>query len=253
MHNAPKDSPPKAEYGLWQQLQNAKCVLCLFDGVVTGQSLFQEGTRLVFSGTTNNNVASDCKLAVEPGIPKRLWRLLVFAGLICICFLFSLNSLASQKGYNESLVRSAVIFGILRFTDWPESKAPDGLLKLCAYGFSPSSNAISELKSIPKIGRTQVVFEQLDDLNELESCHAIILGASVENVQLKSPTLLICDECSDGYVHESAIRLSKNENRIQFEIDLDRIDEQSLSLSSSLIELASRCQSSNPAIRGCND
>ena len=76
MHNAPKDSPPKAEYGLWQQLQNAKCVLCLFDGVVTGQSLFQEGTRRTdmirfgtYNGTWWEKPASDSYVNIFP-IPQ---------------------------------------------------------------------------------------------------------------------------------------------------------------------------------------
>jgi len=182
---------------------------------------------------------------------------LVAQVLLSFCLIISINFgalEANQSSYNESLVRAAVIFGILRFTDWPEVKAPDEQVKLCAYGPSPSANAISELKNIPGIGSTRVIYEFIDRREDLGTCHAVIVGKNVSLERfVDTPTLLICDGCSADLSAKSAINLSKSDNRIQFEVNLDRVEEQQLSLSSSLIELAARCSSSNPAIRGCNE
>ncbi|TNC83000.1 MAG: hypothetical protein C9356_00700 [Oleiphilus sp.] len=169
--------------------------------------------------------------------------------------LFSSASAATGKSaYDESLVRAAIVFGILRFTSWPEKFAPSQEVNLCAYGASPAAKAIAGLESTPSIGMRKVVHREVTAISGLADCHAVIVGKDV-SIQdlLPNAILMICDGCDSRTKDLSSITLARMDNRIQFEINLDRIDEQRLSLSSSLLELAAQCSSSNPAIKGCRN
>lgn len=182
-------------------------------------------------------------------------------GRISACLLSALMLLqfaplgvASASSYKESLVRAAVIFGILRFTEWPEDNAPQDSIRLCTIGESASSEAISSLKQLPAIGQVSVDHVKIKSWEAGTQCHAAVLG---KDIQLPDSAfrsmLLICDGCSDQMNSMAAISLARQDNKIRFEINLDRVEEQKLSLSSSLIELASKCSSASRSIRGCND
>jgi hypothetical protein len=172
--------------------------------------------------------------------------------IVLLCTLSSVANSRTHPIYNESLVRAAVIFGILRFTSWPENFKPAGEIELCAIGASASANAIASLKTIPSIGQTTISY--LGNPSSIFGCHALILGEGDQlDLDGTANALIICDNCSPTIMTRSAVILRRNDNKIQFEINLDRVEENKLSLSSSLIELASRCSSTNPAIRGCDD
>ena len=194
------------------------------------------------------NSLSSSKLA-------RLFVVLTFVLSCCFSIAVSSKVLGADKSaYDESLVRAAVVFGILRFTSWPENFAPSDEVSLCAYGPSASATAISSLNKKPSIGKRSIRYLEVLTQNELSECHAVIVGEEVSiAVALPTPTLIICDGCDSVTKKLAAIKLARIENRIQFEVDLDRVDEQELSLSSALIELAVRCSSTNPAIKGCRD
>lgn len=152
------------------------------------------------------------------------------------------------------MVRAAVIFGILRFTQWPSEKLNGVSLTLCALGISPTSNAIETLPRIPSVAKFKLNYRHYESFDDTQDCHAIVLGVNPQGQAINlHNTLLICDGCDDPFIERSAIRLFKQAKRIQFGINLDRIDSQGLSLSSSLIELASQCYSSNPAFSGCRE
>lgn len=164
------------------------------------------------------------------------------------------ETMAAKPAYNESMVRAAVIFGILRFTQWPSERLNGATLNLCALGNSPTSSAIEQLPKIPSVSRLKLNYRQYQRFDELMDCHAIVLGDKATGQALAlHNALLICDGCENSFAERSGIRLFKQAKRIHFDINLDRIDEQGLSLSSSLIELASHCYSSNPAFSGCKE
>lgn len=182
----------------------------------------------------------------------RLYVLIMCSGFSL--FVFSSTSAAGQSAYDESLVRAAVVFGILRFTTWPEQSETSQEVRLCAFGDSASARAIAGLKATPGIGEREVTYHEVSTVSALVDCHAVIIGDGVSVPQrLPNAILMICDGCESTTKALSSITLTRMDNRIQFEINLDRVQEQRLNLSSSLLELASLCRSSNPAIKGCRD
>ncbi len=157
--------------------------------------------------------------------------------------------------YPDGMVRAAVIFGILRFTDWPDDRISNNEVLLCAIGTSPSEEAISSLAQLPSIGEHRLRYRAMPaSLAQTEPCQAAILGRDApETLRLSQSVLLICDECQSGMREQASVTLARKGGRIQFEVNLDRVRAQRISLSASLIELASRCVSSEQRVRGCND
>ena len=180
-------------------------------------------------------------------------RMVLFTCFGLLCMSVGAKNKQSDE-YSESMVRAAVIFGILRFTEWPNTSEIKSVVHLCTLGKSPSSQAIRNLEKTPSIGQRTVLVSVDVDPKKLEQCDAIIVGrgASIPD-KPKKPVLWICDECRQVNDKFYAIKLILKDKRIQFNVNLDNINEQSINLSSSLIELAAYCFSSDPNIRLCND
>jgi len=181
----------------------------------------------------------------------QIFTLLACLGLCCA----SGNAKTNESdAYPESMIRAAVIFGILRFTEWPENIEESKRVNLCTLGKSSSGETIKRLEQIPSIGNRTVTLSIDVHRERLEQCDAIIVGHQTQVPErLNKSILWICDECSQVNSKRFAIRLILKDKRIQFNIDLDQIHQQQLSLNSSLIELAASCFSSDPAMRMCND
>ncbi|MDX1451651.1 MAG: YfiR family protein [Oleiphilaceae bacterium] len=184
-------------------------------------------------------------------INKRLfWPLLVWLNMS----LALLPVKAAEPGYSDGMVRAAVIFGILRFAEWPEILSTQEKVVLCAVGQSPAVEAIGSLKTLPRIGQVVVEYRGALSPSQLRGCQAVIMGRRTgSQLPLAPSALLICDECDPAAHGVAAINLMQLDNRIQFEVNLDRVREQKVNLSASLLELAARCSSRGTEVRGCND
>lgn len=160
----------------------------------------------------------------------------------------------AETSYEASSVRAAVIFGVLRFTRWTDNVSEERAIRLCTYGSSPSGATISNLSDMPKFGQLTIELRLDISESELDACDAVIVGDKALRLDPLPPSLLvICDSCEPAKQSAFAIQLVQVDNRIRFEINLDQLQQQQLELSASLIELASKCSSSNPNIRGCDD
>lgn len=153
----------------------------------------------------------------------------------------------------EARVRAAILFGILRFTYWPDSHSPIDNIRICVSGNSPIAASLSSMPSIPQIGSHKVTIEDLQaDSSQL--CHAHIVGNTT--TEPNTPTygaLLICDNCRPEHTQKAAIDLHRVGDVVRFDINIDKLEAHGIELSASVIKLADRCSSSNPEIRGCND
>ncbi|MFC3094515.1 YfiR family protein [Alteromonas sediminis] len=177
---------------------------------------------------------------------------------LCFCawtlFFASVHAAENGEAQNESLIRAAVVFGILRFVDWPEQHAPKDIINLCEYGESEVAEAIRSLNGSRKVGKRKVVVKTLNKTNTTELCHALLIGEESPAIPLqKTPALAFCDNCEQEYRDMTSVVLKRNENLVQFEVNLDHLDQQDIRLSASVIELASKCYSSNPSIKGCSN
>lgn len=173
--------------------------------------------------------------------------------LYALGFEFTVSVSVNAESYDESLVRAAVIFGILRFSSWPDQDT-GSVLQVCGFGQSQSSKAMQGLAGgMPKIGDTNLNYQQLDGLTNLDKCQVLVAGTKPEKGDLfglyshldnNTSTLMICDDCDPDMQPYAAVNLVKREQRMQFQINLDRAEQQGIRFSPSLIELAASCYSS---------
>jgi len=178
----------------------------------------------------------------------------VYCLLIICLYCTSAYSFANKKAQSESLIRAAVVFGILRFVGWPEHNQPEDVINLCEFGNSAAAGAIRSLNGSKKVGTLNVAVISEDDVNGQANCHALLIGKNVSSLPVeKNAVLAFCDNCEDEYRDSASVVLRRNENLVQFEVNLDHLEEQDIRLSASVIELASKCYSSNPSIKGCSN
>ncbi len=174
--------------------------------------------------------------------------------LFCMAPVLPVGGQAEER-YSDGMVRAAVILGILRFTDWPESRDATATLQICSLGRSPAIEAIGNLESLPSIGETSVVHQDKPTANNFGDCHVLLIGSDAFTDVSAWPLglLLICDECDVALAEQWMINLMRIDNRIQFEVNMDRVLEKKISLGASLLELAARCSAKQNQIRGCDD
>lgn len=179
--------------------------------------------------------------------------------VVALSFLFSVPLASISFAYadisqKESKIRTAVIFGLLRFASWPDGRHPVDKITLCEAGKSVTAKTIKDLRSIPKIGKYTIESKSVDTSMPIDDCHAVLIGKDSPQLDFgDNSVLVICDDCDPPSVSVSAINLKRKDNLIQFEINMDHIEQRNIKLSATVLELASKCSSSNPAIRGCDD
>jgi len=196
-----------------------------------------------------------------PSVPKEVNGIfptsLRQAALVCFALSFciaSVQTTAMGTERSEAMIRAAIIFGILRFTYWPEENQPQNVLNLCEVGVSKTASAIRNSKIPPTIGNTSVTLLSTAEGFDSGICHALLIGRDAPTLApIHTPIITFCDDCSTNDYENTAIRLRLKNNQVQFEVNLDQLNKREITLSASVIELASKCYSSNPSIRGCND
>jgi hypothetical protein len=159
----------------------------------------------------------------------------------CLPLLALLLPPAPGWAVDELALKAAVAYKLMLFTEWPALVLPAGApLRVCSASGSPYAEALREL-------RGQRVADHALEPVELgvdggRPCHAVLLDRSVRNpaalVQTLEgqPTLVIADELPA--LPQAAVRLSVNEGRVGFDVDLVQVRRRGLRLSAQLLRLA---------------
>jgi hypothetical protein len=154
-----------------------------------------------------------------------------------------IQSLAQPQAVLESDLRAAVIVGILRFTQW-DQQAPGALpadeITVCAWGNPPSVRGL-ERSSNPIRVRDQLLrLQRLTLRDDLLSCPVVIWGgesATAKQIQFSPDSFIICDNCNLDSV-TAVINLVRDDNRIQFDVNLNHARSAGIRFSSNLLDLA---------------
>jgi len=168
--------------------------------------------------------------------------------------LFALNiillssSAAAQshnKNYSESKVKTALIYNLLHFIDWPSKN-----LVICIY--DASEDYISSFKAIPsstKTGNTlDIKFMHLSDAASTQNnCQIIFITDDADNKNLgdmlssaKSNHKVTIGETKQFIQQGGMISFIRKESNIQFEINAKAFDQADLKISSQVLRMADR-------------
>ncbi len=163
------------------------------------------------------------------------WRLAV------LCLLLALP-VALARGEDAYQIKAAFIFNFTKFITWPAAMEQEGGdLRLCLFNGNPFGDYVFQLEG-RKVRNFYLRVVQPKSSAELGRCHILYLVPDETTSQLLAgiadkPVLTIADE--DGFATDGGgIQLLSENNRIRFDVNLQRIKGSGLDISSKLLHLA---------------
>jgi hypothetical protein len=176
------------------------------------------------------------------GRPLPTARVLALLGPLVFC----LTSPLQAERPSEYEVKAAFLFNFAKFVEWPGSAFPDtnSPLTVCILGDAPFGEAFAPIQGQTVRGRRLRV-ERHQKVDGLVNCHILFISAARTSElpqvlrRLGTAGTLIVGE-QEGFARTGGmISFSIQENRVQFEINLEATDKAGLKLSSRLLRLAS--------------
>lgn len=159
-----------------------------------------------------------------------------------LSFVFPVSFVTAQKESSvEYQVKAAFIYNFIAFTQWPENTGQS--IRLCVYGNDPFGREIDKLESRPVHGR-HINVQRISDQEALNTCQVIFFSQSVDGnlrkilIALQNQPILTLADNPDAITQGVVINMSLAQEKIVFEINLDRARQSGLDISSRLLQLA---------------
>jgi len=157
-----------------------------------------------------------------------------------------LNAQPSSEPVNEYAVKAAFLYNFAKFVEWPSQAfaGPDDRIVVCIYGKDPFHGLLEETLLGRMAGQREFVLRRFKKLLYLETCHILFVSSASEK-QLREllqtiermPILSVGER--PGFVEMGGIvNFSLENNKVQFEINIDNARRANLRISSRLLALA---------------
>ena len=167
------------------------------------------------------------------------------AVLLTIATIMAAGSARAQGTLTEAQTKAAFVINFARYIEWPERifttrTAP---LLICALGRSAVGNALEAHEGRQVQGRP-VAVRQLLGIDETRPCQVLFIADSEERRMSQllralsgQPILTVSD--ADAFIDGGgAIGLVRAEQRLQFEVNRQALEQAQLKASSNLLKLA---------------
>jgi hypothetical protein len=176
---------------------------------------------------------------------KHKYSLHIIILLILSGSLLSRPAAARESGSGEYQVKTAMLYNLVKFVDWPPEKTDSGQkpFKICVIGRNPFGSALDSLNGKPVKGR-KLMSVQLSRINEIGACQALFVGSSEKRNlaaildSANSNSVLTVSEISNFAASGGMIGLVEVEGKIRLEVNVDAAKEAKLNISSQLLKLA---------------
>ena len=167
-----------------------------------------------------------------------------------IFFLLLINSGIDQvfsRSVEKQSVLAVLTLNIARFTIWPEFifNNTESTLNMCIYGDNVIHQAFESIDNkVINNNSTTINIINLSKLHNLNRCQLLYLGELKQNklahllIELKTQPILTIGETMAFIQAGGMIRLENNKGKIQLTINLPRVKQAQLIISSRLLKLA---------------
>ena len=163
---------------------------------------------------------------------RQRWR-----GAVFLLLLFFALSARAEEAYQ---VKAAFIYNFTKFVTWPTvMEQRGGELRLCLYGGNPFGDYIFQLDG-RKVRNFYLHVQEIRSVNEVDGCNILYLSHGSRkalDAVADHPVLTVSDS-NDFAEHGGSIELLSENNRIRFDVNLQRIKDCGLEISSKLLQLA---------------
>ncbi len=159
--------------------------------------------------------------------------------LFCLVFFCIPCSSPAEEAYQ---IKAAFLYNFTKFVTWPEAmEQQGGELTLCIFDGNPFGDYANQLNG-RKVRNFQLRILQPASVNDLAGCNILFVSGAEQTVRaLQSvatlPVLTVSDQ-SGFAARGGAIELLSEDNRIRFDVNLQRIRDSGLTMSSKLLQLA---------------
>lgn len=146
--------------------------------------------------------------------------------------------------YAERDVKAAVIYNMIKFTDWPADHkgSTASTLSVCRIDDDAS---ISLLESIAgkSVRNKNIAVRHVSSLTQLKDCDVLFIEGSQQAqlsriVDLSAPSKILTIGDTEGFAEKGVmINLYKKDSRIRFEVNLKALEQAGLKISANVLKL----------------
>ncbi len=162
--------------------------------------------------------------------------------LTLLLFFFVAEITFGARVEEEARVKTAYIYNFCKYVTWPDS-ADEEPFNICLLGQDPLVEQLAMLEQ-KKVKSRNIVVKSFSSCSAAQRCEVLFVSATKkENLAVIIPSfkglpvLTISD--IKGFAQKGGmIELVKQENKIRFSINKQRLDEANLTMSSRLLKLA---------------
>jgi len=155
-------------------------------------------------------------------------------------------SLCSQTTATEDQVRSAFLYQVAQFVNWPADSLPaEGrALRFCVLGHDTLADTLTVVVRGKSIDGREIEVSKIDRVNQLADCHAAFIGYLKQKqlTQLfahwKYPPVLLVGEGVSFLEAGGMVALEIESGRVSFAVNLAVTRQAGLSMRSQLLRLA---------------
>ncbi|TXC81553.1 YfiR family protein [Luteibaculum oceani] len=175
----------------------------------------------------------------------RLVKTALIVGLLLIVNGWPFPVQAQSSVSREYQLKAAFIYNFCQFVNWPEAsfQNTNNTLVIAVVGENPFGNVLTELVKNQQIGGRKVVVKRASDLASAAESHIIFVPSNyrfgMDEWKTKgSSNALIIGE-SDSFLDKGGmIRFYTADNKLKFQVHLDKVQEQDFKISSKLLKMA---------------
>lgn len=145
----------------------------------------------------------------------------------------------------ERQIKVAFLYNFVKFVDWPSEALPESgaTIDVCVLSDDPAYEAVETIDGKTVKGRRLTV-RRVDAAKDLASCHVAFFGVTEEKrlpqfiAGLRTASVLTVGEMDRFAQSGGIINLVVVNNKVRFEINVDRAERARLKLGSQLLSVA---------------
>lgn len=169
--------------------------------------------------------------------------------IVCYAFLVVCNSLLfaqTTSSVPEYQVKAVCLFNFTQFVEWPSTSFANeqSPIIIGVLGENPFGSYLEETVAEEKVNGHPLVVRYYKKIEEIETCHVLFVNPretyKIDGIlsKLKGRNILTVTN-EDGYSRqEEIIRFFIENNKVNFQINLEAAKEANLVISSKLLKLA---------------
>lgn len=191
-----------------------------------------------------------------PALSRPRIRQKVGGALCLLAIVVAPKSGLPQPAPTEYQVKAAFLYNFVKFVEWPAPALPlNSPVSLCVLGPDPFGGDLESTVEGRVLNGQPLRIRRSERLEDLAACHVLFISSSERAglasvlAALKEASVLTVGE-TDGFATQGGmIRLTLEENKVRFEINVHAAERARLRISSQLLRLAKRLVGAPPRPR----